>query len=93
MNKSAVHKKIVDILSRYPVSKAAIFGSFANGTEHKNSDIDILIETNGPVSLFLILDIENQIAKATKKKADIVEYSAIKPSIRKTILSESVRIL
>lgn len=93
MNNSVLNKRLVEILSKYPVSRAALFGSFARGTANKNSDIDILIETSRPISLFLILNIENEIKKATKKKADIVEYSAIKPSIRKTILNEAVRIL
>ena len=36
-------KQIMGILNKYPISKAAIFGSFARGEENKSSDIDLLI--------------------------------------------------
>ena len=88
-----LRKQITDILRNYPVSKAAIFGSFAKGEENRLSDIDILIESSGPISLFQILNIEKDIKNATKRKVDIVEYSAIKPSIRKSVLKDAIRIL
>lgn len=88
-----LRKQITDILRNYPVSKAAIFGSFAKGLENKNSDIDILIESSGPISLFQILKIEKDIKNATKRKADVVEYSAIKSSIRKSVLKDAIRLL
>ncbi|HTB32965.1 MAG TPA: nucleotidyltransferase domain-containing protein [Bacteroidia bacterium] len=88
MELSHLKKQITDILRNYPVSKAALFGSFAKGIENKDSDIDVLIESNGPITLFQILKLEKDIEKATKRKTDIVEYSAIKSSIRKNFLKD-----
>ncbi len=85
--------QIKDILKKYPISKAAIFGSFARGEENKNSDIDILIETSKPVSMFVILKMEKELGQITKRKIDIVEYSAIKQSIKQNILNEAIPIL
>ena len=89
----SLKKQIMDILNKYPVSKAAIFGSFARGEENKNSDIDILIETSRPVSMFVILKIEKELGQITNRKIDIVEYSAIKQSIKQRILNEAIPIL
>lgn len=86
-------KQIKVILKKYPISKASIFGSFARGEENKNSDIDILIETSKPISLFVILKIEKELGQITQRKIDIVEYSAIKQSIRQNILNEAIPIL
>ena len=89
----SLKKQIMDILNKYPVSKAAIFGSFARGEENKNSDIDILIETSRPVLMFVILKIEKELGQITNRKIDIVEYSAIKQSIKQRILNEAIPIL
>jgi predicted nucleotidyltransferase len=86
-------EQIRGILNKYPISKAAVFGSFARGEETKNSDIDLLIEPSKPISLFLILKIERELGLITNRKIDIVEYSAIKRSIKNNILSEAIPIL
>ncbi len=88
-----LRKQITTILRNYPISKAAIFGSFAKGLENKYSDIDILIEPSEPITLFQILKIEKDIKNATKRKVDVVEYSAIKSSIRKSVLKEAIPLL
>ena len=93
MELSHFKKQITDILRNYPISKAALFGSFSKGEENKNSDIDILIEYRGPITLFQILKLEKDIEHATKRKIDIVEYSAIKASIRKNVLKEAIPLL
>ncbi len=59
--------QIKDILKKYPISKAAIFASFARGEETKNSDIDILIETSKPVSMFVILKLEKELGQITQR--------------------------
>ena len=86
-------KQITAILNKYPVSKVAIFGSFARGEENKNSDIDILIETSKPVSMFVILKMGKELEQITNRKIDIVEYAAIKQSIKQRILNEAIPIL
>ena len=86
-------KQIKDTLKNYPISKAAIFGSFARGEEDANSDIDILIQTSKPVSMFLLLRLENELSKLTQRKIDIIEYSAIKPSIKQNVLNEAISLI
>ena len=93
MELSHLKKQITDVLRKYPVSKAALFGSFSKGEENKHSDIDILIESSKPITLFQILKIEKDIESVTKRKADIVEYSAIKSSIRKNVPKEAIPLL
>lgn len=42
-----IKEKTIPILQHYPVDKAILFGSYANGNATKTSDIDLYIDTNG----------------------------------------------
>ncbi len=56
----------------------ALFGSYSRGEQKKNSDVDIMVELNGPLGLrFLHLnyDIENLL----HKKVDLVSKRGIRP--------------
>lgn len=84
---------ILPVLKRYLIKRAAIFGSFAKNEASKDSDIDLLIETDKNFTLLKMIQLEDEISKLTNRKVDIVEYSAIKPSIRNEVLQSSVTIL
>ena len=86
-------KKIVPILKRYGVKRAAIFGSFVRGKAKKSSDIDILVEIETDISLLDFVGLKLEIEEALGKKIDLVEYNTLKPSIREEILKEQVPIL
>jgi hypothetical protein len=88
-----IKNAIVNILRNYDIQKAAIFGSFARGESNKKSDVDLLILTNGKMTLFQLFQMQEDIEKAIARKVDIVEYDAIKPSIKDSILNEALPIL
>lgn len=84
---------IVDILKKNKARRAGIFGSFARNEQKKNSDIDILVELPKNLNLFDFVGIKFELEDALNKKVDLVEYSTIKPLIKKTILKEEIRII
>ena len=47
MKLEEIKTKIIPILRRYDVEKAALFGSYVKGEEREDSDIDILVKFNG----------------------------------------------
>jgi len=89
----SLKQAILLVLKKRPIQRAAIFGSFARGEEQPHSDIDLLIEYSSPQSLFDMLKLENELEDATSRKVDLVEYSAIKPSIKEKILRQAISIL
>jgi len=93
MQIDSIKALLLGILKKYPVTKAAVFGSFARNEATSQSDIDLLIETDKPVTLFDVLRLEKELGNALHRKIDVVEYSAIKPSIRQNILKEAIYIL
>lgn len=93
MQINSIKELILGVLKKHPIKKAAIFGSFARNEANSNSDIDLLIESNQPITLFDVLRLENELMKATSRKIDIVEFSAIKKSIRANVLKDAIIIL
>lgn len=89
-----IKKKIILVLKKYNVKKAGIFGSFARGDYSKDSDVDILIQIDdNKVSLLQVIAIENELQDKIGKKVDVVEYEALHPLIKKSVLSEEIKIL
>jgi predicted nucleotidyltransferase len=89
----AIRNKVIPILKRYGVEKAAIFGSVMRGESTAGSDIDILVEIGNDMSLLDFVGLKIEIEEALGKDVDLVEYSTIKPLIKERILSEQVVIL
>ncbi|MBA7530470.1 hypothetical protein ES705_22678 [subsurface metagenome] len=86
-------EKILPFLKKCGISNAGIFGSFVRGDLDEESDIDIVIEFEKDITLFDFIDIKLELEEILNKKADLVEYSALKPFIRDSILKEQVIIL
>jgi len=88
-----IKRKILSILKRYNVKRAGIFGSIVRGEENEESDIDILVEIVGRMSLLDFAGLKLELEEALGQRVDLGEYSTIKPIIKEQILSEEVSIL
>ncbi len=93
MTISFISSEFIPVLKEFNITKASLFGSYARGEQNENSDVDLLIDTNGKLNLFDILRLENKLKETIAKKVDIVEYNAIKSSIREQVLKEAIQIL
>jgi predicted nucleotidyltransferase len=89
----AVREAVLPILKRHGVARAGIFGSCARGNMTADSDIDVLVEIRPDLSLLDFIRIKREIEEALGRDVDLVEYDAIKPSLRDRILAEQVPIL
>ena len=85
-------EKIISILKRYDVTRAAFFGSFARGEAKKDSDIDILVEFRGNKSLLDLVKLEMELEKALNKKIEIITYNSIHPLL-KDIISKDEKVI
>jgi predicted nucleotidyltransferase len=65
------HKE--ELRKNYDVKEIGIFGSFVRGEQKKRSDIDILVEFNGPPNLFLLIDLEDYLKKFCIKRSILFE--------------------
>jgi len=89
-----IKKKVLPILKKHAVKRAAIFGSFARGEAKKKSDVDILIEYKGKnKSLFDLVDLKSDLEETLHRKVDVITYNSIYWRIRDQVLAEQVVIL
>lgn len=89
-----IKKKVLPILKRHDVKRAAIFGSFARGEAKANSDVDLLIEYKSKdKSLFDLVDLKSDLEEILGRKVDIVTYDSIYWRLREQILAQQVVIL
>lgn len=88
-----IKDKIFPILKKNKVVKAGIFGSYAKGEQKKDSDIDILIEIKGDISLLDIIGLQLKLQEILRKKVDIIEYDEINDLLKDRILNEEVKII
>ena len=91
-SKESIIKKIIPILMKNKIKKAGLFGSFATGEQHKDSDVDILVEAPEGMG-FAFFGIHQELEEVLGKKVDVITYNSIHPRLRKRILSEEVKIL
>ena len=88
----AITRKAAPVLRRNGVVRAGIFGSVVRGEDNRKSDIDFLIQFKGRKSLLDVVRLKRELEEVLKKHVDLVEYSAVKPRLRRAILSEEVKI-
>ena len=74
MTSEQIKKNVTPILYMHGVTKAALFGSMTTQTNHKDSDVDILIELDDTYSLLDFVGIKLDLEDALDKKVE--EYSA-----------------
>lgn len=84
---------MVPVLKRYFIKRAAIFGSLAKGDMTDDSDVDLLIEAESGFTLFNMLNLEQEISDLIHRKVDLVEYGALKASIKNEVLQTAIQIL
>ena len=88
-----IREKILPILKRYDVGRAAIFGSFARKKIKKSSDIDILVEFKGEQSLLDLAGLKIELEESLGRKVDVLTYDSLHPLLKDRILSEQEVIL
>lgn len=57
----------------YPIKKAELFGSYANGTNHPDSDVDLLLEfKTSRVSLLTLNAVKYRLEDILKTDVDVI---------------------
>ena len=84
--------KLIPIFKRYPIKRAALFGSYAKDEQNNNSDVDILLEIDYSNVLHdIILTIWDEVEIGTNLKADVLTHGSLETApkrFRERILSE-----
>jgi len=93
MELEGLRDKIIPILQRNDVKRAAVFGSFVTGEQKEDSDIDILVEFKGEKSLLDLAGLKIELEEALNRKVDVLTYNSLHPLLKDRILREQKVIL
>ena len=78
----AEHKP--ELAERFKVRRLAVFGSWARGEQHAESDVDILVDVDSSIGLNFVTLVE-KVEELLELKVDLVSFRAVNPRARKFI--------
>ena len=83
-------EEILRIARRHGVGSIRVFGSFARGSAGEASDLDLLIEVNGPTTPWFPGGLVAELEALLGRRVDVVEPDALRPEMREQTLAEAV---
>ena len=84
-------RRLLPALRReYPIKSLGVFGSFARGEQTATSDLDILVEFDGPIGLFGVVGLQLDLSEHLGRKVDLVTRGSLSGRIGERILAEMV---
>jgi predicted nucleotidyltransferase len=76
-----------DLRQRYPIASLGLFGSWVRGEQRGGSDLDVLVEFDGPIG-WRIVTLEDELSQRLGVKVDLVPRRSLKPYIGERVLAE-----
>lgn len=88
-------KKIVtedkdEIRKQFKAEIKAIFGSYARGDNHSDSDLDLLIDLDAGANLFDVVGLQFYLEDKLGCKVDLVPRRSLREELRPTVFSEMI---
>jgi predicted nucleotidyltransferase len=74
----------------YPISELGIFGPYARREQRSDSDLDVLVAFEEPVTLFDLVRLENELSDELGVEADLVTKDSLKPRIESRVTEDLV---
>jgi hypothetical protein len=88
-----IRDRILPLLVRHGVRRAAVFGSRARGDDRPDSDLDLLVEFEEDRSLLDLVGLRLDVQELLGLDADVVTYNSLRLEFREKVLDEQVAIL
>jgi predicted nucleotidyltransferase len=93
MTKQEIQRQLREMLRTSPVRgrvrRIALFGSQLHGDAGRDSDIDLLIEFSGPVSLLDLVDMELELRERLGRNVDLRTPRSLSKYFRDEVLAEA----
>jgi len=81
-----IRSKLIPLFEAEPIYKAILFGSYAAGNATEDSDVDIVIDSQGQLLNMNFFGILHDITELLGKKVDLIEITEVRSD--SPILSE-----
>ena len=85
-----VTEKKDEIRQQYKAQIKAVFGSYARGDFHADSDLDLLVDFDDGVNLFDMIGLEQFLENKLGCKVDVVPRSSLREELHASVFSEMI---
>jgi len=82
-------QKIRVLVNQHNARNPSVFGSVLKGTDHADSDIDILVEPLPDMSLFDLGAIQFELSALLGKRVDVLTPDALPERFRQDVISQA----
>ncbi len=89
---SALNRHRVEMRQRFGVKHLALFGSAARDQLQEGSDIDLLVEFEGPPTFDGYMDLKDYLEALFGTKVDLATDAMVKPRLRRHIEKDLLRV-
>ncbi|WP_048308452.1 nucleotidyltransferase family protein [Halomonas sp. PR-M31] len=85
-----IHRDLIArVAARHRVRNVRIFGSVLEGTDHRDSDLDLLVDPTEETTLMDIGAIRAELRKALGVSVDVLTPNALPDAFREQVLREA----
>ena len=88
--KRIIAKEKDEIHKQYKAEIKALFGSYARGDFHADSDLDLLVDFDKGVNLFDMIGLEQFLEDKLGCKVDLGTECSLREEIRESVLNEAI---
>src|SRR5262245_54946365 len=77
-----------ELRQRDPISYLGMFGSWPRGEQRRGSDLDLLVDCDGPIDLFAYARLQEELGQRLGLRVDLVHRPGLKPAVGENVLRE-----
>ena len=86
----AQHKPVLQ--QRFGLTKLALFGSFARGTAREDSDVDVLVQFDGPATSKRYFGVQFYLEDLLHRPVDLVTEQALRERLRPYVERDAIHV-
>ncbi|MBD2327765.1 nucleotidyltransferase family protein [Alkalinema sp. FACHB-956] len=88
----AILRQHREVLRGLGVRSLSIFGSVARDRAHADSDVDILVDWDAPLTFDRYMDVKLYLEDQLGTQVDLVSWKSLNPQIRHTVEQEAIHV-
>jgi predicted nucleotidyltransferase len=96
MNRSTIltllRERRDEIRARFGVKELSLFGSAARDELRADSDVDVLVEFDGPATFDRYFDLKSLLEELFARRVDLVTEKGLKPRARRHVERDLIRV-
>ena len=80
-----------DLQARFPITRIALFGSYARGDQHEESDVDILVDVDPSIGLRFV-SLAEELERLLGEPVELVSARAVGPRMKPVLEADCVEV-